>query len=135
LLEPALEPHIADHTNLQRESDPRGGALRRGAGGGGRPLGEPDDAAIAAEVVVPQFGVSVQPKLAHDRPLEGSGQEVGQEVRAGLLGERVGDLLAPEHVVAVIGIDALHPEGIERAVGPAVPVGHRDGVVARPQAC
>jgi hypothetical protein len=35
----------------------------------------------------------------------------------------------------VIGVDPLHAEGIERAIGAAVPIGHRDDVIARTQAC
>ena len=73
-----------------------------------------------AEVVVAQLRPAVEPELAHDGVLEGAGQEVGEEVRAGLLGQRRGHLLAREDVVAVRAGQPGQPERVERAVGAAV---------------
>ena len=48
-----------------------------------------------AEVVVAQLGVAVEAELADDGVLEAAGQEVGQEVGAGLLGQQGRELLPP----------------------------------------
>ena len=105
-------------------------APRRALGRRRAPLGQPHDAAVAAEVRVAQLGVAVEAELADDGVLEGAGQEVGQEVGAGLLGRRGGDLVAREDVVAVLAAQALEPELVEAAVGAAVAVGEDDAVVA-----
>src|SRR6185312_1012792 len=88
-------------------------------------------------VVVAQLGPAVEAELADDGVLERSREEVGQEVRARLLGERRADLLAGEQVVAVLTAQALHAgagEGrVERAVGAAVAVCAREHVVALAQ--
>ena len=95
-------------------------------------LGEPQHARVVAEVGVAQLGVAVEPELAHHRVLERARQEVGEEVRAGLLLERGLRVLARQHVVAV---RALEPRDVaehlvERAVGAAVGVRHRHDVIA-----
>ena len=65
-----------------------------------RLLREPDDARVMAEVRVAQLRVAVEPERADDAALEGAHEEVGQEVRAGLLGQRLAHLVEGEHVVA-----------------------------------
>jgi hypothetical protein len=63
----------------------------------------------------------------------GARQEVGQEVRPRLLVQRHLDLVAGEHVVAVLALEPLAAQVVERAVGAAVAVGEHDAVVARAQ--
>ena len=46
-----------------------------------------------AEVVVAQLRVAVEPEPAPDDAVETADEEVGQEIRAGLLGERFFDAL------------------------------------------
>jgi hypothetical protein len=60
--------------------------------------------------------------------LERAGEEVGEDVGAGLLLERLAHLLAAEHVVAVRGVDPR--QVVERAVGAAVAIRDRRAVVA-----
>ena len=73
--------------------------------------------------------VAVQAELAHDRVLERPRQEVGQEVRARLLGERRAHLGAGEDVVAVVALEPLEPEVVDGPLAAAVGVGEHDPVV------
>src|SRR4051812_46925335 len=136
-LELALEAPLADRPHLERQADPRRGALRRAAVRRRVRLREPQDARVGAEVVVAQLGPAVEPELAHDRVLERAREEVGEEVRPGLLRERLRNLVAREDVVAVLAAQALDARaverGVERAVRPAAPVGAREAVVALTQ--
>jgi hypothetical protein len=92
-----------------------------------RLLGQPDDASVRVEVVVPQHGPAVQPELLLHRAREGSDQEVGEEVRARLLLEERLDAGRPgKHVVAVQARQAVQAEVgadvVERAVRAAIGV-------------
>ena len=75
-------PRLADPRAAGRA---RGCALRAPAQLAGRPLREPDDARVVAEVVVAQLRVAVEPEPAQDDAVEAADEEVGQEVRAGLV--------------------------------------------------
>ncbi len=77
--------------------------------------------------------MAVQAELAPDRVLERAGQEVGQEVSPRLVGQRRRDLLAGEHVVAVVAGQPRQSELVQRAAGAAVGIGERDHVVALAQ--
>jgi hypothetical protein len=82
--------------------------------------------------------VPVQAQLAGHGPVEGADQEVGEQVRAGLLvEERREPGLAREQVVAVQSGQPAQPQLgadlVEGAVGAAVRVGHGDVVVRRGQ--
>src|SRR5262249_11791016 len=89
---------------------------------------EPHHARVVTEVLLAQLGVAVQPELAPDRVLERPGQEVGEEVRARLLLQRLANFLPREHVVAVIARQPREPEPIQRAVRAAFPVRERHDV-------
>ena len=96
-----------------------------GAQLGRRALREPDDPLVVAEVVVPQLRVAVEAEAAHDDPVEGADEEVGQVVRARLVAvERAGEEL--------VAVRALEPRvAVESAARAAVRVGDDDVVVAR----
>src|SRR5579875_914248 len=96
---------------------------------GGRLLGEPDDPAVVAEVVVPQLRVPVQAEAGEHGAVERAHQVVGKQVRARLVREQPADpVRAREHVIAVQARQARHAaapaESVERPVGATVGVGH-----------
>ena len=65
---------------------------------GGRLLREPDDLRVVAEVVVAELRVTVEPEPADDDAVEAADEEVGEEVRAGLV-------LRAVHLVAVRAVE------------------------------
>src|SRR5205085_1602642 len=75
-----------------------------GPGGRGRALGQPHHARVVAEVVLAELGVAIEAELAPHRVLERAGQEVGEEVRTGLLLQRGTHLRIREHVVAILAV-------------------------------
>ena len=98
----------ASPTSRTSSGSPRRPRRRCAAPRSRRPaLREPDHAAVVAEVVVAQLGVAVEAELADHGVLERAREEVGEEVRAGLLVERRAHLLVREHVVAVLAAQAL----------------------------
>src|SRR5580704_15407112 len=103
-LELPLEALVAGLTNLERQPDPRRGALCGRARRRRRPLREPDHARVVAEVVVAELRIAVEPELPPHRVLERPRQEVREEVRAGVLLERGAHLGRSEHVVAVLAL-------------------------------
>src|SRR6185437_1825041 len=109
LLEAALETGVAHRTDLERELEALGGGLRASARGRRGALGQPHHARVVGEVGVSQLRPAVQAQLADHRVLEGAGEEVGEEVRAGLLVECLLDLVAADDVVAVVAGQALGP--------------------------
>src|SRR2546428_566113 len=128
LLERGLEPAVAGLAHLERQPERGGGALGGCAQLRRRALREPDDPRVVAEVVVAQLRVAVEPEPADDDAVERAHEEVGQEIRAGLLGERLVHGLPRKEVVAVV---ALEPrEAVERAAGAAVGVSDSDLLVA-----
>ncbi len=133
LLELTFQPLAADVALLHRQPDPRCRPLGGGAGRRRGALGEPQHARVVAEVVLAQLGVAVEPELAHHRALESPREEVGEEVRARLLGQRLPNLVTREHVVAVLAGEPRDPGAgehrVDRAVGAAVAVGDGDRVV------
>jgi hypothetical protein len=135
LLQGLFEEDVADDDLLQRQADHVGGPLRRGAKARGGVLGEPDDAAVVAEVVLAQLRIPVQPELDDDRAVERRREVVGQHIGAGFgLVQRLQPCGTGEDAVAVGAGEAGHlPAGahvVERAIGAAVgvPDGH-PGVV------
>src|SRR3954451_17146593 len=123
-----FESGVADLADRERQSDPLRSAACGALGGRRAALREPDHAAVGAEVVVAQLGMAGEAQLADDGVLERPGEEVGQEVGAGLLLERGAHLVAGEDVVAVLAVEAVEAELVERAVGAAVAVREDDPV-------
>src|SRR6476659_8095849 len=82
VLEAPFEPALAHRPLLERQAELRRRVRRSGAQLRGRALGEVDDPAVVAEVVVAQLRVAVEPERAPDGAVERPREEVGQEVRA-----------------------------------------------------
>ena len=60
--------------------------------------------------------MTVEAEGPDDAPLERADEEVRQEVRAGLLGQRLLHLVAREHVVARVAAQPRHPGAREHRV-------------------
>src|SRR5262245_39929875 len=70
-LQGTLESRVAHLADLERQPKRRRGALGRELRAERRPLGQPHDARVVAEVVVAELRVAVEPELLHDGVLEG----------------------------------------------------------------
>ena len=76
----------------------------------GRPLCEPGDSRVVAEVVVAQLRVAVEPERAHDGAVERADEEVGEEEDARLVARAV-------DLVAVGALEAVEAVQVGAAVG------------------
>ena len=119
---------------FEGEAEPVGGGLGLGGRFGIVELGEMDDAAVVAEIVVAQLREAVEAEPLDDQRVEMPGEEVGQIERAGLLlGQRRESLLAGEEGVAMRALDApdafFGEDAVERAARAAVAVEAEDLVV------
>ena len=107
-LELALKAVLACLDDLERESQALRGLSGLCPQSGGRLLSEPDDASVFAKVIVAQFGVAVEAELLDDKTVKALEQRVGEDVRARLVGEQLGQpFLAREDVVAVGAMQSL----------------------------
>ena len=122
---------------MERQPEPSRGGLSGGAKLGCWLLCEPDDTPVVTEVGIPKLRVAVEPERADDASLEGAHEEVGEEVRARLLGQRLPNVVEGEHVVAGVAAETFHTGLGEHDVElPArAAVSERDGqsVIALPE--
>ena len=86
--------------SVERQAEQPRGVLGGAAQRRRRALRQPHAAAVGVEVVVAQLGIAVEAERAPDRVLERAREEVGEEVRARLLGQRLVHLVEAEEVVA-----------------------------------
>ena len=132
--EKRLKPGKTGQPALVGEAQTIGGGFGLGGGFGIIELGEMDDTAISAEIVVAQLRESVEAEPLDHQRVELPGEEIGEVERARLLlGERGKRLFASKEGVAVRPLDApdalFGEDAVEFAAGAAVAVEAEDLVV------
>src|SRR5579872_3339150 len=132
--EEILQAAEAGESALVSKPQPRGRGLGLGRQVVVVELGEIDEAAIMAEIIVPQLRKAIEAKALDHQPIEMTDEEVGQEERAELLRGDGGEILrAGEEFIAMRAgnsLDSLlRQHAIELAAGAAIAIETEDVVV------